>query len=321
MRSDIYCDIFSCDCSPSKLTESTVLGTLNAVKGGVAMGVLTSGPVPFLSILFLALSVLVMVLLPIGAAILLKIKLRFSAQTLLAGMLAFVVSQILIRIPLLNFLQQQFWFIAFATANPALYGISLAFTAALFEGVGRFFFLWLLVKKDRTWAQGIGNGIGHGGVESLILGISGTLPALFYAIILNGGNGEALLLLNPQLEAIFLQLQTSAPAYFLLPGLERIFTICLHTAVSVLFLLGFARRKWHWFAFGVLLHTVADTSVLLPGLWAEVAIGAIAVFSVWLIFFLRGKFPLLASDMAAPTPLPTTNDGDSNANPSTGGTE
>ena len=56
----------------------------------------------------------------------------------LLGAAGFVVTQVLIRIPILNGLSQNAGFLTFAQAHPVVYGFSLAFTAGLFELAGRY---------------------------------------------------------------------------------------------------------------------------------------------------------------------------------------
>ena len=67
----------------------------------------------------------------------------------LLGAAGFVVTQVLIRIPILNGLSQNAGFLTFVQAHPVLYGFSLAFTAGLFELAGRYAVARILKKNSR----------------------------------------------------------------------------------------------------------------------------------------------------------------------------
>ena len=65
----------------------------------------------------------------------------------LLGAAGFVVTQLLIRLPILTALQNQPWFISFSENNGFLFAFALAFTAGLFELAGRFVVAKLMQKN------------------------------------------------------------------------------------------------------------------------------------------------------------------------------
>ena len=77
------------------------------------------------------------VLFPLLLLVLLAIRRAISLRPLLIGVLAFFVSQILLRIPLLSILSTQGWFLTFAQQQMLLYLILLSASAGLFEESAR----------------------------------------------------------------------------------------------------------------------------------------------------------------------------------------
>lgn len=83
------------------------------------------------------------VLFPLLLLVLLAIRRAISLRPLLIGVLAFFVSQILLRIPLLSILSTQGWFLTFAQQQMLLYLILLSASAGLFE------------ESAACWAQNV----------------------------------------------------------------------------------------------------------------------------------------------------------------------
>ncbi len=85
------------------------------------------------------------------------------------GILSFSISQLLTRIPLLQYvLANQAWFILFTMKYQMLYIVLLSFSAGLFEESGRY----LIFKKFLTHMnqkQILFFGLGHGGLEAFAL--------------------------------------------------------------------------------------------------------------------------------------------------------
>ena len=90
--------------------------------------------------------------------------------TFILGALCFIISQPLLRLPILNYLQGSTKFILFYTLNPILVGILIAFSAGVFEEGFRFIFKSYLLKPAKTdILEPILFGLGHGITEALII--------------------------------------------------------------------------------------------------------------------------------------------------------
>ncbi|MBQ9459233.1 MAG: YhfC family intramembrane metalloprotease [Oscillospiraceae bacterium] len=154
--------------------------------------------------------------------------------------------------------------------NVWLYTLYGSLAAGVFEETGRYVaFRFLLTKKrypERDTA--VSCGIGHGGIESVLM--VGALFALYavLAALQRSGDTSAMLpltggdaaLLAPVLE----QLRGITPGACVLSMIERAFAIVLHISLSVfVFLAVRDRTQRSWFPFAVALHAVADAPAAL----------------------------------------------------------
>lgn len=128
------------------------------------------------------------------------------------GILAFVVSQILIRIPILNYLNGTSTdFQMFSVMQPILFAVLLSISAGIFEEIARFIAMRYFMKQ-RDWQSGFLFGAGHGGIEAvLIVGIPVISLLLSQTVIQNGDS-------------------------YYLGGIERIFAMVLHVGLSFIVL-------------------------------------------------------------------------------------
>ena len=93
--------------------------------------------IPVETIIAFGISSFFTLLFPIILMIVLVAKQKIAPRPLLIGMLAFFVSQILLRVPILNVLSTQSWFLSFAQQQMILYLVLLSSTAGLFEESAR----------------------------------------------------------------------------------------------------------------------------------------------------------------------------------------
>ena len=259
------------------------------------------------TIICIVISMLVSLLLPVILLILFAVKYRKQGivSAWLLGAAGFFVTQILIRIPILTALQGQSWFLTFSQEHMVLHVFSLAFTAGLFELAGRFAVAKLL-RKNLTFRRALSAGLGHGGIEAMVIAGIAMVNNLAYAAMINTGSFDAVLAQAAatgidvsQLELIRTQLITTAPAMFLLSGFERMLTIIVHTAMSILVCYGIAHKKtFPCMLVCLLIHTCIDfTTVLtlvLPQATAYCVIypilTAVAAASLWVLKNIRSRW-------------------------------
>lgn len=196
-------------------------------------------------------TLIVCMVLPVALLITFALKYKkeniFSAWLL--GAAGFFVTQILIRVPILTILQSQSWFITFAQSHLFAYAFSLAFTAGLFELAGRFA-VAKLMAKNLTFRRSLAAGLGHGGIEAMLLVGMTYINNLIYVVMINTGAFDSLIAEATalgvdvtQLEMIKDQLIHASPALFLLASLERVLAMIAHIAMSMIVCYGVAHKK------------------------------------------------------------------------------
>ena len=212
--------------------------------------------VPVSTIVCCVITLLICLALPVLALLWMdgKYKKQGIPSAWLLGAAGFFVTQILIRVPILTVLQGQSWFMEFANSHLFLYAFGLAFTAGLFELAGRFVVAKLL-RKNLTSRRALAAGLGHGGIEAIVLIGMAYVNNLIYIFMINTGyfdslfaqvqglSGEQLELAVSQLEMIRTQLVEYPAGMFLLGGFERILAMTAHTAMSMLVCYGVAHGK------------------------------------------------------------------------------
>lgn len=164
-------------------------------------------------------------------------------KTLALGAAGFVLLQMIIRMPILNIVSLIPGFGTFVAEYYVIYCLILAFTAALFEVVARFGVAKILQKKI-NYEQGVAAGLGHGGIEAILIVGMTYINNLLYAIMINSGafaktiEAVAATDTTGTAQAQLLAVQASlveTPSYlFYLAGYERVLTVILHTAMSLL---------------------------------------------------------------------------------------
>lgn len=256
--------------------------------------------VPVTIIITCIISLILSLVLPIAALLMLaaKNKRQGIVSVWLLGAAGFFVTQMVIRVPVLMLLQSQSWFISFSQNHPFLYAFSLAFTAGLFELTGRFG-VAKLMRKNLTFNRSLAAGLGHGGIEAILLVGMTYISNLVYIFMINSGTFDAMLAQTAamgvdvsQLELIRTQLTTTSPVLFLLGGFERLLAMTAHAAMSLVVCYGVAHKKvLPCSLVCLLIHTFIDLtaglSLVLPQASAYIIIytilTAVAIVSLFII--------------------------------------
>ena len=242
--------------------------------------------------------------LPIGLAIYFYKKEGIALVAVAVGALVFLVTQVLIRIPILTYLSTLQWYQQMA-ANLLIIALFLSLTAGIFEEVGRYFGFKLFLKKYLSWKNGVAFGIGHGGIEAIVLTGLTYINNLVYSVMINTGAFAETIApqIGPEM-ANYIETQlVELPFYmFLVAGLERAFAIVVHIALSLVVLLAVTKGKSIYLLYAILLHTAVNLpAVLIPGLgynilYAELYLLVLAVIGIIFIKRSRHSFPEIKSD-------------------------
>ncbi len=161
----------------------------------------------------------------------------------LLGAAGFFVMQVIIRLPIVSLLSAIPSFAVFVEKFYVLYCFILALTAALFEVVARFGVAKIL-QKNINPEKGLAAGLGHGGIEAIVIIGMSYVSNLINAIMINAGMYDTLIkeaaavkdgaVVAAQLTAAKEVMITTAPTLFLLAGYERVLTMIFHAAMSLL---------------------------------------------------------------------------------------
>lgn len=218
-------------------------------------------------------AMVISMLLCFGTPVFFFLLLRKRANKLLvpivAGTSGFFLMQIIIRIPLLSVLKE---YTGFYEVNIYLLAILLGSSAAIFETFGRVITVRLFMKDDTRLSAGIAHGIGHGGIEAILLVGITYITNLVFSVMINSGTfisvlGNTEVIIEAQNALINTQ-----SYLFLLGGVERVLSIVFHITLSVLVVYAFRIKRKYPIIIVLLVHTFIDFSVVILGHWGVNAI-------------------------------------------------
>jgi uncharacterized membrane protein YhfC len=246
-------------------------------------------------------SLILMIGLPIALAVFVTRRFKVSWWVVLAGVITFVASQAL-KIPAsygLNALFQNGTIPTPPTAwIPFLNAIIAGLMAGFFEETARYIGFRILKKKAKPIRSAVGLGIGHGGMESVLLAVLGTGITLGTVLFYNAGAQIAKGISTDQVSYTLAQIAQfwSAPWHFgLLPGVERVIALSSQILLSILVWKAVVNRQVLWFLLAILYHTALDAiAVYLSNLnWGYWAVeGVLAIFliaNIYLIYHFWGE--------------------------------
>jgi uncharacterized membrane protein YhfC len=241
-------------------------------------------------------SLLLMIGLPIALGYFAIRYLKVSWWVVFTGVLTFIGSQVL-RIPasygLSSLFQSGILPVPSASWIPVFNGLVAGLLAGVFEETARLVGFMFLKKKAHPFKSAIGLGIGHGGIESVLLGILGTGTTLASVLFYNAGAQLAKGTSTQEIQYVLAQIQqfwTTSWHFGLLPGLERVIALSIQIVLSIMVWKAIADRQWLWFVLAILYHTFVNAiSVYLTqigwGYWAVEGVLAIfLVINVYVIY-------------------------------------
>jgi uncharacterized membrane protein YhfC len=250
------------------------------------VGKLISG----LAILCLSIGAFICVFLPAIIAAVVIAKRKASWKAFLVGAAVFTVSQGLLRMPLLNLLQNTAGYALFSAVSPVLFISVIALSAGVFEETGRYLGARFFLTKELNWGNALVFGLGHGGAEALLLAGLGYTGG---PGVLQSGYVRALYDIiagRPDISVL------SAPPFLLLAGgIERILAVCIHIGMTMFVFYAVKYRKIQYFIYAILFHGLVDCSTYLlkilgvsMSLWSmEGTIAVFAALSLLLAFLLK----------------------------------
>lgn len=151
-------------------------------------------------------------------------------------------------------------------------------TAAITEELGRYIAVRFWLKKNRRYADGIAYGLGHGGIEAMLLiGVN------------NIANPFIVLSRSTYMAALIAVQLNYATIYIIL--FERVLAIIVQVGLSMLVFYAVRSEQLRYLIFALVIHTMIDAAiVILPGAfgvsvyWTEAVVFLAAVILMaWMV--------------------------------------
>lgn len=199
-------------------------------------------------------------LLPIIISVVLLVRKKLNVMPYFIGVLAFFISQICLRMPIMSILSatsKQYVEFTSTMLGAILVG---GLTAGLFEETARLISAKILLKKDRlSFKDGVSFGVGHALCEVIILvGISMVFN-LMVLIMINTDTFYDLMLatgIKDEQYNQYLNIYTSTQVIdFIYALMERCSVIMFHIFNTLIVFYGVKLKKYGYYILAILLHT------------------------------------------------------------------
>ncbi|WLR43272.1 YhfC family intramembrane metalloprotease [Bacillus carboniphilus] len=243
----------------------------------------------------MALSVLLLVLI----ILLIWKKKWLSWKSVGMGILIFIVFALVLEQLLHIFLIDRDSGLLKFSNNPYLFVLYGCLAAGIFEEVGRYVGFRFLLRKNREFGDGLSYGLGHGGIEVIVVTFLSLISLVIISTFINQGMFDALFsesLTADQLNDVkdqYLNMEWFMP---LISFLERIPALALHLSLSLLVLLSVKRKKKSFLLLAIGFHAIFN---FFPGLYqadivplwfTEVIIWIFGIGCFWFIIKSRKLF-------------------------------
>lgn len=228
------------------------------------------------------------------------------------GAVTFVLSQVG-HIPFNSLIQQQWQLLPTDTSiltNLVIVSAFLGLSAGVFEEVARYLTYRFWATDARSWGKGLMLGVGHGGIEAIILGVLGLINFGVMAAMRNGAMldqipPDQMHLVEQQINTLF-----STPLHLsILGAVERVFALCLHLSASLLVMQAVIRGQARWVVASILWHAWLNAVTVFTAVYTgsplltEGMLGLFSLGSVAIIFWLKTPEPINPDELPV-VPLP-----------------
>ena len=215
-------------------------------------------------ILSLAFYAILPVLFMAAIALLCRRRMTLSFWNIVVGaVIFFLFSQVLEQLLHAYVLDYNPVTVAWLKVHPAGYALYGCLAAGVFEEVGRYLAMRFVVRNTGNPGTAVAYGLGHGGIEAILLGSIALVQALIYAVMLKlGQDAQLSASLGPELvEQIRADLQALSFTAMTGPALETLTAILGQIGLSFLVWRAVETRRLAWLGLAVLVHAAIDFPV------------------------------------------------------------
>lgn len=240
-------------------------------------------------------------LLPLALALLWTFLKKERFTTVLVGAATFLVFVLLLEKPIQSLvLSQNLSLGRFLHERPALFALVTALFAGVFEETGRLVAFSTLLKNRKNRETAISHGIGHGGMEVMLILGATYATYLVYAFMINSGTFGAIV--DQVAKQAPEQVETLRKLGSLLANitladvgmalLERVSAVLFHIGASMLVFYACKDKKKLWlYPLAILLHTAMDSIAAL----VSVGVLILPLLAVEAIFAVFGLLTFLCA--------------------------
>lgn len=185
------------------------------------------------SIFLCSVSVFLLLIFYLGVYVFFSKKYKIRFIPVLCGFLLFILFALILE-PIIHQLVLQpspNGTISMKTNNPIVYMMYAAFTAGVFEEIGRYTGLAFLSKKYPEQNTSIAYGLGHGGAELLILGVGTLINNLILMISINQNNKQVIINLPKNIVDTLINTPSSHYLFILIERIPALFIQILLTII------------------------------------------------------------------------------------------
>jgi len=252
----------------------------------------------------LALGAVLGILLPLALALVWVRKKHEPFKTVLVGAMIFFLFVTILEKPIQALvITGEHPAAAFLSANPVWWALVVGLFPGVFEETGRLFAFKAILKNRKNRETAVSYGIGHGGIEVLLLmGVNG-IAYLVYAVMINSGAFSAVVeqaAAKAPAQAETLRTLAEQLAHYSFAGvglglMERAFAFLFHIGASILVFYACRDKGRFWlYPLAIGLHTALDflagltiaKVITIPTLALEGIIGAFGVLVFGGAYFL-----------------------------------
>ncbi|BAQ24758.1 uncharacterized protein SRT_14970 [Streptococcus troglodytae] len=144
------------------------------------------------------------------------------------------------------------------TSHPYLYALYGILAAGLFEETARFLiFKYLSARQTLQNRDAIGYGLGHGGIELLLLGVLQLLNFLLISQMIASGQTEGLS------QIVIKQMESLTPLSIFLPVFERLIALAVQILLSIWVYLAVKKKRVNLYVMAIIWHALIDLPAML----------------------------------------------------------